>query len=136
MNSEIFVNLPVKNLPKTKNFFTQLGYSFNAQFTNDDAACMVVSDKIYVMLLTEPFFKGFIKKEIADAHKTTEMLLCLSCESRAHVDELVQKALAAGGKAPMPPQDHGFMYAHGFEDLDGHLWELCYMDPAYVQPQT
>lgn len=136
MNTEIFVNLPVKNLPKTKDFFSQLGYSFNAQFTNDDAACMVVSDKIFVMLLTEPFFKGFTKKEIADAHKTTEMLLCLSCESRAHVDELVQKALAAGGKAPIAPQDHGFMYAHGFEDLDGHQWELCYMDPSYVQPQN
>jgi predicted lactoylglutathione lyase len=133
MNKQIFVNLPVKNLEKTKAFFTHLGYSFNAQFTNDDAACMVVSDAIYVMLLTEPFFKGFTKKSIANAHETTEVLVCLSCENRAEVDSLVQKALAAGGKAPIAPQDHGFMYAHGFEDLDGHQWELCYMDPSHVQ---
>lgn len=133
MNKQIFVNLPVKNLVKTKEFFAHLGYSFNAQFTNDDAACMVVSDTIYVMLLTEPFFKGFTKKAIANAHETTEVLVCLSCESRAEVDELVSKALAAGGKAPIAPQDHGFMYAHGFEDLDGHQWELVYMDPNHVQ---
>jgi predicted lactoylglutathione lyase len=133
MNKQIFVNLPVNNLEKTKAFFAHLGYSFNAQFTNDDAACMVVSDTIYVMLLTEPFFKGFTKKSIANAHETTEVLLCLSCENRAEVDSLVQKALAAGGKAPIAPQDHGFMYAHGFEDLDGHQWELCYMDPSHVQ---
>ena len=133
MNKQIFVNLPVKNLEKTKAFFAHLGYGFNAQFTNDDAACMVVSDTIYVMLLTEPFFKGFTKKSIANAHETTEVLLCLSCENRAEVDSLVQKALAAGGKAPIAPQDHGFMYAHGFEDLDGHQWELVYMDPSHVQ---
>lgn len=133
MNKQIFVNLPVKNLVKTKEFFAHLGYSFNAQFTNDDAACMVVSDTIYVMLLTEPFFKGFTKKAIANAHETTEVLVCLSCENRAEVDELVSKALAAGGKAPIAPQDHGFMYAHGFEDLDGHQWELVYMDPSHVQ---
>ncbi len=134
MNSQIFVNLPVKNLDLSKAFFAQLGYGFNAQFTNDDAACMVISEQIYVMLLTEPFFQGFTKKTIADAHKTTEMLLCLSCDSRAEVDELVKKAWAAGGKVTIEPQDHGFMYAHGFEDLDGHQWELCYMDPSYVQP--
>lgn len=133
MNKQIFVNLPVKNLVKTKEFFAHLGYSFNAQFTNDDAACMVVSDTIYVMLLTEPFFKGFTKKAIANAKETTEVLVCLSCESRAEVDDLVSKALAAGGKAPIAPQDHGFMYAHGFEDLDGHQWELVYMDPGHVQ---
>jgi uncharacterized protein len=133
MNKQIFVNLPVKNLVKTKEFFAHLGYSFNAQFTNDDAACMVVSDTIFVMLLTEPFFKGFTKKAIANAHETTEALICLSCENRAEVDSLVQKALAAGGKAPIAPQDHGFMYAHGFEDLDGHQWELVYMAPSHVQ---
>jgi predicted lactoylglutathione lyase len=133
MTQQIFVNLPVKNLEKTKTFFAHLGYSFNQQFTNDDAACMVVSDTIFVMLLTEPFFKGFTKKSIANAHETTEVLLCLSCENRAEVDSLVQKALAAGGNAPIAPQDHGFMYAHGFEDLDGHQWELVYMDPNHVQ---
>jgi predicted lactoylglutathione lyase len=133
MNKQIFVNLPVKDLVKTKAFFSHLGYSFNAQFTNDDAACMVVSDTIFVMLLTEPFFKGFTKKAIANAHETTEVLVCLSCDSRAEVDDLVKKALAAGGKAPVAPQDHGFMYAHGFEDLDGHQWELVYMEPSHVQ---
>jgi predicted lactoylglutathione lyase len=133
MTQQIFVNLPVKNLEKTKTFFAHLGYSFNQQFTNDEAACMVVSDTIFVMLLTEPFFKGFTKKSIANAHETTEVLLCLSCENRAEVDSLVQKALAAGGKAPIASQDHGFMYAHGFEDLDGHQWELVYMDPNHVQ---
>lgn len=133
MNKQIFVNLPVKDLEKTKVFFSYLGYSFNPQFTNEQAACMVVSDTIYVMLLTEPFFKGFTKKAIANAHETTEVLVCLSCESREEVDTLVKKALEAGGKAPIAPQDHGFMYAHGFEDLDGHQWELAYMDPSHVQ---
>ncbi|OWW19613.1 VOC family protein [Noviherbaspirillum denitrificans] len=127
MNKQIFVNLPVKDLERTKAFFGALGYSFNAQFTNDKAACMVVSEEIYVMLLTEPFFQGFTGKAIADAHKVTEVLLCLSCDSRAEVDDLVAKAIAAGGKAPREPQDHGFMYGHGFEDLDGHIWELVHM---------
>lgn len=131
MTTQIFVNLPIKNMERSKAFFGALGYSFNPQFTNDQGACMVVQDgSIYVMLLVEPFFKTFTKKAIADASKTTEVLLCLSCDSRAAVDELVRKALAAGGKAPNAPQDHGFMYGHGFEDLDGHLWELAYMDMA------
>jgi predicted lactoylglutathione lyase len=94
---------------------------------------MVVSDDIFVMLLVEPFFQTFTKKPIADATKVTEVLVCLSAESRAEVDELVKKALAAGGTSPNPPQDHGFMYGHGFTDLDGHIWELAYMDPAHVQ---
>jgi predicted lactoylglutathione lyase len=127
MSTQIYVNLPVKNLDRTKSFFGSLGFSFNAQFTNEQAACMVVADDIYVMLLVEEFFQTFTKKPIADATKVTEVLVCLSCESRAKVDELVAKALAAGGKAPNPPQDHGFMYGHGFEDLDGHVWELVHM---------
>lgn len=133
MATQVFINLPVKDLEKSKRFFNHLGYSFNPQFTNDDAACMVISDTIYTMLLTEPFFQGFTKKTIADARTTQEVIICLSCESRAEVDERVKKALEAGGKAPMQPTDHGFMYYHGFEDLDGHYWEVMYMDPNHVQ---
>lgn len=128
MNKQIFVNLPVKNLEKSKAFFSALGYTFNPQFTDANAACMIISDNnIYAMLLMEDFFKTFTSKQIANGHEVTEVLTCLSCESRAEVDALVAKAVAAGGKAPRSPQDHGFMYAHGFEDLDGHIWELAYM---------
>ena len=134
MATQVFINLPVKDLEKTKAFFSQLGYSFNAQFTNENAACMVISETIYAMLLTEPFFQTFTPKSIADAHTTKEVLICLSCESRAQVDELVRKAITAGGKAaPVEPIDHGFMYYHGFEDLDGHNWELAYMEPSNLQ---
>jgi predicted lactoylglutathione lyase len=128
MNTQIFVNLPVKDLEKSRAFFSALGYSFNAQFSNDKGACMIIADNsIYAMLLSEEFFKTFIDKPIANAHEVTEVLNCLSCDSREEVDSLVAKALAAGGKAPRPPQDHGFMYAHSFHDLDGHIWELVYM---------
>lgn len=133
MPTQIFVNLAVKDLPKAKAFFSALGYSFNPQFTNDDAACMVISDTIYTMLLTEPFFKGFTSKELVDAKKSTEAIVCLSAESRAAVDEIVSKAVAAGGRIYNEPQDHGFMYCHGFEDLDGHQWEFAFMDPSYLQ---
>jgi uncharacterized protein len=137
MSRKIFVNLPIKNMEKTQAFFKSLGFSFNPQFTNEQGACMVVSeDHSYVMLLVEPFFSTFIKKSIADASKTTEVLVCLSCDSRAEVDDLVKKAVAAGGKSPNAPQDHGFMYGHGFEDLDGHLWELVWMDPNAAPPQA
>jgi len=127
MNKQIFVNLPVKDLERAKTFFGTLGFSFNPQFTDANAACMIVSGDIYVMLLTEPFFQGFTRKPVADAHTSTEVLVCLSCESRAEVDGLVAKALSAGGQAPREPQDHGFMYQHGFEDPDGHIWELVHM---------
>lgn len=133
MLTQIFVNLAVKDLPKSKAFFSALGYNFNPQFTNDDAACMVISDTIYTMLLTEPFFKGFTSKELVDAKKSTEAIVCLSAESRAAVDEIVSKAVAAGGRIYNEPQDHGFMYCHGFEDLDGHQWEFAFMDPSYIQ---
>lgn len=136
MSRQIFVNLPVKDLERTKAFFGRLGFGFNPQFTNESGACMVIADGIYAMLLAEPFFQTFTKKPVADASKSTEVLVCLSCESRAEVDELVRKALAAGGKAPNAPQDHGFMYGHGFEDLDGHIWELVYMDPHAAPPQA
>lgn len=128
MNKQIFVNLPVKDLNKSKAFFSALGYTFNPQFTNESGACMIISDNsIYAMLLTEEFFKTFTDKQIAKAHEVTEVLNCLSCESREEVDSLVAKAIAAGGTAPRAPQDHGFMYAHSFEDLDGHTWELVHM---------
>jgi len=128
MSRQIYVNLPIKNMERSKAFFSALGYTFNPQFTNDQGACMVVADNIYVMLLVEAFFQTFTTKPVADATRSTEVLVCLSCESRAEVDELVKKALAAGGTAPRAPQDHGFMYGHGFEDLDGHVWELIHMD--------
>ncbi len=124
----IFVNLPVKDLEKSKAFFTALGYSFNPTYTNDDAAGMVISESIYVMLLTQPFFQQFSNKPIADAHTHTEVINALSAPSRKAVDELVDKALAAGGSEPQPARDLGFMYQRGFQDLDGHLWEIAHMD--------
>lgn len=133
MSKQIFVNLPVKDLSKTVAFFTKLGFTFNAQFTNEDATSMIVADNIFVMLLVEPFFKNFTKKEIADAKKTTEVIICLSAESREKVDEMVKLAIEAGGSAPIDKQDHGWMYQHGFEDLDGHLWEIAYMDMSKMQ---
>jgi predicted lactoylglutathione lyase len=136
MGRKIFVNLPISNMERSQAFFRSLGFSFNPQFTNDQGACMIVADDIFVMLLVEPFFQGFTKKPVADAKKSTEVLVCLSCTSREEVDDLVRKAVAGGGSTPVPPQDHGFMYGHGFEDLDGHQWELMYMDPNAVPPQA
>ena len=131
MHKQIYVNLAVNDLPRSRAFFESLGLSFNPQFSNDQGACLVLGENIYAMLLTKDFFKTFTAKPIGDASKSTEMLLCLSCESRAEVDGLVAKAVAAGGTAPRAPQDHGFMYGHGFEDLDGHIWELMHMaDPS------
>lgn len=134
MSRQIFVNLAVKNLTKAIGFFTQLGFTFNAQFTDETATCMIVSDTIFVMLLTEAKFRTFTPKAICDATQSTEVLVCLSCESRAEVDDLVRKAVAAGGTTYNDPQDHGFMYAHGFQDLDGHIWELVYMEPEAINP--
>jgi len=136
MARKIFVNLPVQDLNRSMAFFRELGFDFNPQFTNEQGACMVISDDIYAMLLTRDFFQGFTGKPIADATKSTEVLVCLSCDSRAEVDELVRKARAAGGTVPREPQDHGFMYGHGFEDLDGHIWELAYMDMSQAPAQA
>lgn len=133
MPTQIFVNLPVKNLDKSIDFFTQLGYKFNPQFTDETATCMIVSDTIFVMLLTHEKFKQFTPKVICDATKNTEVLVCLSCESRADVDEMVRIAVDAGGTTYKEPQDHGFMYAHGYQDLDGHIWELIFMEPETVK---
>lgn len=132
MATKIFVNLPVKDLQKSMDFFSKLGYSFNPKFTNEKAACMVISEDIYSMLLTEAFFQGFTPKTVTDAQKGTEVLLALSADSRQAVDELVNKALAAGGTEVREPQDHGFMYARSFNDLDGHIWEIFWMDPDAV----
>ncbi|KAE8559845.1 VOC family protein [Paenibacillus polymyxa] len=124
---QIFVNLPVKNLQHSIDFFTTIGFEFNAQFTDEHATCMVVSEHIFVMLLVEERFKAFTSKEISDATKSTEAIVALSVESREKVDEIVHKALKAGGKPSNEPQDHGFMYGWSFQDLDGHLWEFFYM---------
>ena len=134
MATQIFVNLPVKRLDQSIHFFTQLGYTFNPQFTDETATCMIVSDSIFVMLLTESKFKQFTPNAICDAMKNTEVLIALSCESRADVDEMVRKAVAAGGATYNEPQDHGFMYAHGYQDPDGHIWELIFMDSSAINP--
>ena len=132
MATKIFVNLPVKNLNKSIEFFTKLGFTFNQQFTDETATCMIVTDDIFVMLLTEDKFKSFTPKEICDTKKYTEVLVCLSLESRRQVDEIVQKAVSAGGTTYNEALDHGFMYSHGFQDLDGHIWELIYMEPGSI----
>ena len=128
MPTQIFVNLPIKNLKRSMDFFSSLGFKFNLHFTDETATCMIVSDTIFVMLLTEEKFKTFTPKAICDATKSSEVLICLSMDSRAKVNELVRKAVTAGGSTYSDPQDHGFMYGHGFQDLDGHIWELIYMN--------
>ncbi|PSR53450.1 glyoxalase/bleomycin resistance/extradiol dioxygenase family protein [Adhaeribacter arboris] len=133
MATQIFVNLPVKDLNKSIEFFKNLGYSFNPQFTDENATCLIISDTIYVMLLVEPFFKSFTKKAIPDTTQNAQVILALSAESREGVDDLVNKAIAAGATTPNDKQDQGFMYGWGFQDLDGHLWEVMYMDPSAVQ---
>ena len=129
----IFVNLATNDLETSKRFFTELGYSINPQFTTDDCACVVISETIVAMLLTRQRYQDFTKKEIADSTQTSEVLLCLSAESRAKVDELADKAMAAGGAPAGEPQDHGFMYGRSFQDPDGHTWEVVWMDPSAVQ---
>ena len=123
-------------MKKAQAFWRAMGFDFNPQFTNDQGACMVVSEDIFVMLLVQPFFQTFTAKKIADARQTCEVLLALDCDSRAAVDEMVKKAVAAGGTTPRPPQDHGFMYQHGFDDLEGHSWEVFWMDPNAAPPQA
>jgi len=132
MSTKFFVNLPVKSLNNSKEFFSKLDFKFNPQFTDENAACMIISDDISVMLLVEKFFKTFTKKEISDATKSTEVIVALSVDTREKADELVNKAIEAGGTTYAEPQDHGFMYQQSFQDLDGHLWELIYMDESAV----
>lgn len=130
MATRIFVNLPVANLDRSVRFFTRLGFAFDQKFTDATATCMVVSDTIFVMLLTHEKFRSFTPKPICDATQSTEVLVCLALESRGRVDEMVREAVAAGGSTYSEPQDHGFMYGHGFQDPDGHIWELIHMEPA------
>ena len=133
MATKIFVNLPVNDLKKSIEFFTKLGFTFNAQFTDESGTCMIVGEDIFVMLLTHSKFKTFTPKQICDATKNTEVLVCLSSESRDQVNDMVRKAVAAGGTTYNQPQDQRFMYGHGFQDLDGHIWELIYMEPSAVK---
>ena len=133
MDTKIFVNLPVRDLPKAKSFFGKLGFNFNPQFTDETAACMIISEHAYVMLLTHEKFKAFAPNPIGDATRSTEVLVAISCENRGKVDDLVARAIAAGGKTYNKPKDYGFMYAHGFQDLDGHVWEVFYMDPSAIK---
>ncbi|WP_329221481.1 VOC family protein [Streptomyces sp. NBC_01485] len=128
----IFVNLPVNDLDASKKFFTELGYTINPQFSDDNATSVVISDTIVAMLLIKPFYSTFTKKEIADATTTSEVLVALSAESREKVDELVDKALTLGGTPSGETQDMGFMYGRSFDDLDGHTWEIIWMDPATI----
>jgi predicted lactoylglutathione lyase len=129
MATQIFVNLPVKDLNRSVEFFTRLGYTFNPQFTNENATCMIISDTIYIMLLTETFFQTFTTKQIIDAHTQVECTICLSADSKDAVNEMVGKAETAGASIPNPATDYGFMYQHSFADLDGHHWEYVWMDP-------
>ena len=130
MHKQIFVNLPIENMERSQAFFRALGYAFNPDFTNDQGACMVVGENLFVMLLVKDFYATFTRKTIADARTTTEVLVCLSCDSREAVDALVAQAVAAGATTHRPVQDLGFMYSHGFDDLDGHTWEFVHMVDA------
>ena len=132
MSHKIFVNLPVKDLEKSKAFFTKMGFTFNQQFTDDTAACMVITDDIYSMLLTHDKFRQFTDREIAGP-KVLEVMTALSADSRDEVNRLVDAAVSVGGKEKRPAQDYGFMFMRSFEDLDGHVWEIFWMDPAHVQ---
>ncbi|MEO3753875.1 VOC family protein [Streptomyces sp. B6B3] len=135
MSRQIFVNLPVKDLGRARAFFTEIGFTINEQFSDDNAASVVIEENITVMLLTEPFFRTFTKKDLADTARSTEAILALSADSREDVDALADRALAAGGKPSNEPTDHGFMYGRSFQDPDGHLWEVMWMDPSAMGGQ-
>lgn len=130
----IFVNLPVRDLDASKAFFSKLGFTFNAQFTDEKAACMVINDGAsYAMLLTEPFFRSFTKRQPCDTSSQTEAMIALACDSKEEVDSMLATAVGAGGAEAGPAQDHGFMYGRSFYDPDGHHWEIFWMNPAHVQ---
>ena len=133
MATKIFVNLPVKDLDKSKEFFGKLGYTFNPLFSDDTATCMVISEDIYSMLLTEAKFKSFATKPVVDAHKATEVMIALSQDSRDDVNHMVDTAVKAGGTEPHSARDYGFMYQRSFCDPDGHVWEIFWMDPKAAQ---
>jgi predicted lactoylglutathione lyase len=128
VTTKIFLNLPAKDLNKTIEFFTKLGFKFNPQFTDENATCMIVGEDIFVMLLVEKFFKTFTEKEICDTSKNIEVIVALSVEGREKVDQMINKAIEAGGRESREPQDHGWMYGRSFEDINGHIWEIIYMD--------
>lgn len=131
MAPRIFINLPVKDLEKSVAFFTRLGFSFDPHFMDEHATCMIIGEDIFVMLLTEEFFGTFTHKQIGDARQTTEVILTLSAGSREEVNHMISKAVEAGGYAPGKTEDHGWMYGRSFEDIDGHQWEIMYMDPHF-----
>ncbi len=133
MGTKIYVNLPVKDLNRSVEFFTNLGFKFNPQFTDENATCMIVGEDIFVMLLVEKFFKTFTKKEISDATNSTEVIVALSADSRENVDGMISKVIKAGGIESREPQDHGWMYGRSFEDINGHIWEVIYMDESAIR---
>lgn len=133
MATKMFVNFAVKDLKNTMDFFSKLGFLYNPQFTDDNAACMVINDDCSVMLLAEAFFKTFTKKELVDAHKSTEALIAISADSKDKVNEILDKALAMGATEVREPQDHGFMFGRSFSDLDGHIWEIIWMDQSVMK---
>jgi hypothetical protein len=135
MLRQIFVNLPIADMARARAFFEALGLSFNPQFSNEQGACLQIAENIHAMLLVKPFFQGFTKKPVADATQSTEVIIALSCDSRAEAEALVAKAVAAGATTPNAPVDHGFMFQHGFADLDGHQWEVFWMDMAAAPAQ-
>lgn len=133
MKTKIFVNLPIKDLNKSVTFFTKLGFSFNPQFTDENATCMIIGEDIFIMLLVEKFFKSFTKKDVCDTSKNTEAIVALSVESREKVDQMIEKAIDAGGSEPREKQDQGWMYGRSFEDIDGHLWEVFFMEESAIK---
>jgi uncharacterized protein len=135
MTRQIYVNLPVKDLNKTVEFFTKLGFTFNPQFTDENATCMIIDSNIFVMLLVEKYFGTFTKKAISDTTKDTEVIIALATESREKVDEMLSNVLKAGGSEPREAQDHGWMYGRSFQDINGHLWEVIYMDEKALKKE-
>ena len=135
MFRQIFVNLPIQDMARSQAFFKALGLSFNQRFTNEHGACLEIGENFYAMLLVQPFFQGFTQKPISDAHRSTEVILALSVDSRAEVEDVIARAVAAGATTPNAQQDHGFMFQHGFADLDGHQWEVFWMDEAAAPAQ-
>ncbi|NOS67773.1 MAG: VOC family protein [Candidatus Peribacteraceae bacterium] len=135
MINQIFVNLPVKDLQKSIAFFTKVGFTFNPKFTNEHGTCMIIGENIFAMLLVHTHFTSFTKKPIADTAKGAEVILAVAVDSKEQVDEYVQKAVTAGATTPMENQDHGWMYSKGFQDPDGHLWEIFWMDEKAMPKQ-
>jgi predicted lactoylglutathione lyase len=133
MPTKIYVNLPVKDLPRSTEFFSKLGFSFDERFSNDQAGCLIISDDIYAMLITEPFFRSFTTKELADASKTTEAIVALEVGTKQQVDEMAARALESGGSPASEPMEQDGMYERSFADPDGHLWEVFHMEPAAVR---